>query len=439
MAPRSALAETVRPRGDDGRAVNRHPIRHAPGTAPVGHATGRQMTLSPELGYVGILFALFVVPRALQRFFVPAAITSLALGAVTGLGLELYQHDTTIHLLSAFGIVALFLFAGLEVDREELRGNAAILVQHLAVRAVLLAAVAFAIARFLHLEPRAAMLLALALLTPSTGFILDSIDQLGLTPPEKRWVKSKAIATELLALLVLFATLQSTTVERMAVSLAVLAGMIVLLPLLFRVFAALVVPFAPRSEFAFLLMIAVAAAFVTRELGVYYLVGAFVVGMAAQRFRERLPAMASEKMIHAVEMFASFFVPFYFFNAGLQLRRTDFSSEALLYGLAFLAVMVPLRIAAVIVHRRVALREGRHIGVRIAVAMLPTLIFGLVIAEILRDRFAAPPAIFGGVILYTLATTVLPAFLFKREVTEFVEPHAPDLEGPAPNSGPAVE
>lgn len=386
--------------------------------------------ISPELWYIGILFALFVVPRALQRFAIPAAITSLALGAAAGLGFGLFQHDTTLHLLSAFGIVALFLFAGLEVDTRELRGNAGVLLQHLAVRTVLLAVLAYALSRLLHLEGRAATLLALALLTPSTGFILDSIGQLGLASEEKRWIKSKAIATELLALLVLFGALQSTSVQRMGISLAVLVGMILLLPLVFRAFATLVVPFAPRSEFAFLLMIAVLCAFATRELGVYYLVGAFVVGMTAQRFRERLPALASEQLIHAVEMFASFFVPFYFFNAGLQLRREDLDLGSLGYGLAFLALMAPLRVGTVVLHRRLALREGWREGVRVAVAMLPTLVFGLVIAEILRDRFSVSPALFGGVILYTLATTVLPAVFFRRPLPEYLEPHAPQLEQP---------
>ncbi len=397
------------------------------------------MTLPPELGYVGVLFALFVIPRALQRFRIPAAITSLALGAIGGLGFGLFQHDTTIHLLSAFGIVALFLFAGLDVDTRELRGNALVLIQHLAVRSALLVAVAFALYRFLDLPPRMATLLALALLTPSTGFILDSIDQMGLAGAEKRWVKVKAIATELLALLVMFVTLQSTTVERMGVSLAVLAGMIVLLPIVFRAFASLVVPFAPRSEFAFLVMIAVACAFVTRELGVYYLVGAFVVGMAAQRFRERLPALASEQLIHAVEMFSTFFVPFYFFSAGLNLRREDLDLSSLAYGGAFLLLIVPLRVGAVLIHRRLALKEPARTGTRIAVAMLPTLVFGLVIAEILRDRFGAPPAIVGGVILYTLATTLIPGVFFRRPVPEYLEPHAPELEVPAPVAAPEPE
>lgn len=386
------------------------------------------MTLSPEVGYVAIIFALFVVPRALQRFGVPAAITSLALGAVTGMGFGLFQHDTTIHLLSAFGIVALFLFAGLEVDPGDLRTNGAIILQHLTVRAGLLLVVSWSITRFLHLEVRPATLLALALLTPSAGFILESIAHLGLHPSEQRWIKAKAIATELLALLVMFATLQSTTLERMGLSLLVLCAMILLLPLIFRAFAALVVPFAPRSEFAFLLMLAVACSFITRELGVYYLVGAFVVGMAAQRFRTRLPAIASERLVHAVEMFASFFVPFYFFGAGLQLRREDLNLHSIAFGAAFLGLIVPLRIGSIIWHRKLALREAHQAGVRIAVAMLPTLVFGLVIAEVLRDRFAVPPAIFGGLILYTLLTTILPAIFLRRASLDVIELHAPALD-----------
>jgi hypothetical protein len=55
-------------------------------------------------------------------------------------------------------------------------------------------------------------------------------------------------------------------------------------------------------------------------------------------------------------------------------------------------------------------------------------VFGLVIAEILRDRLAAPPAVYGGLILYTLATTILPAFVFRRQLPEYVDPRGPEFE-----------
>jgi thiol:disulfide interchange protein len=69
--------------------------------------------LPPELDYVLLLFALFVLPRVLQRYGVPPAITSVALGAITGIVFGLFVSDATVRLLATLGIVALFLFAGL--------------------------------------------------------------------------------------------------------------------------------------------------------------------------------------------------------------------------------------------------------------------------------------------------------------------------------------
>lgn len=375
-------------------------------------------SLPPELDYVLLLFALFVVPRMLQRYRLPAAVTSIALGAGAGMGLGLFTGDATVGLLATFGIVSLFLFAGLEVDAVELRREGRVLIQHVVIGVAALAGAAVLVQVVLQLPWRPAVLVALALLTPSTGFILDSLPSLGVSDLERFWIKSKAIATELVALAVLFVTLQSTTTRRLSVSALVLAGMILLLPVVFRVFAVRVVPYAPKSEFAFLLMLAVLCAFVTRRLGVYYLVGAFVVGIAAQNFRRQLPAIASDRTLHAVELFASFFIPFYFFSAGLHLRAGDFGIEALLLGGGFLATMVPLRVALVAVHRRMALGESLRAGTRIGVAMLPTLVFTLVIAEILRDTLAVPRPVFGGLIIYTLANTLVPGFALHLPAAE---------------------
>jgi Kef-type K+ transport system membrane component KefB len=389
-----------------------------------------EVNLTAELKYVLLLFALFVVPKVLERWRIPTAITAFALGAAAGLGPHWYQHDATVSLLSTFGIVSLFLFAGLEVEARELRANARILGQHLGLRLLGLAVVAWMVAEAFSLGGRAAALVALALLTPSTGFILDSLDGLGLGEEERFWVRTKAIATELLALGVLFVTLQSTTALQLGISALVLGAMVALLPRVFRLFATAVVPFAPKSEFAFLLMVAIVCALVTRELGVYYLVGAFVVGMAAQQFRARLPALGSEKMLHAIEAFASFFVPFYFFHAGLELRREDFSLAAVLTGFAFTAVLVPARVLLVWLPRLHTLREGFRAALRVSVPMLPTLVFTLVIAQILRDRFAAPPAILGGLVLYAVLTTMLPTFLVRgAPPPDFDSPELAPLPG----------
>lgn len=372
-----------------------------------------------ELWYVWLLFALFVVPNALQRYRIPAPISSLALGMLAGLGFGAFVGDATVQLLSTFGITALFLFAGLDVQADELRRGRRVLVQHLMIRIALLLVATLVVRALVGLNTRASMLVALALLTPSTGFILASLQQFGLSEDERFWVKSKAIATELVALTALFVGLQSTTVGRLTLSAAVLVAMIALLPVLFRVFAVRIAPVAPKSEFAFLLMLAIVCASITVRLGAYYLVGAFVVGVAARAFRDRLPSIASEQLVHAVEVFASFFVPFYFFNAGLHIRGEDLGIAPLLMGIAFFGFAVPANILAVLGHRRLALGEPVARSLRVAVPLLPTLVFTLVLAAILRERFDVPAEIFGGLIVYTLLNTLIPGFALGAPTAAF--------------------
>jgi Kef-type K+ transport system membrane component KefB len=383
--------------------------------------------VSEELQYVLLLFVLFVLPRALQRYRLPSAVTCVALGAIASIGFQGFQHDAAVNLLSTLGIVSLFLFAGLDVEFHELRKNARILTQHLVIRVVLLTGVTWMALLLLRLPLQPSILVGLALTTPSTGFILDSLNSLGVSASERAWIKSKAIATELVALTVLFVALQPPHLASILMSLAVLLGLIAFLPIIFRIFAKVVLPYAPKSEFAFLLMVAMFAALVTRQLGAYYLVGAFIVGITAQRFREHMPAFASAQMIGAVELFASFFVPFYFFHAGLGLRANDFSPNALTLGAAFFAVMIPLRVYLVAVHRRYSLGESLKSGARIGLSIAPTLVFTLVIAEILRDRFGVPQAVFGGLIVYTLANTLLPGFILR-----VVPPAASEVDVPVP-------
>ena len=332
-------------------------------------------TLSPEIQYMLLVLGLFIVPRALQRFRLPSAVTCVGIGAALGMGFHLFHDDHTIKLLATLGIVAMFLFAGLEVDFDELRRGRKVLVQHVAVQLLLLAAGAVVLHFALELEARAALLFALALFTPSTGFILDSLDSLGLSPEERFWVKSKAIASELVALGVLFVTIQSSNASTLGLSALALTAMVAVLPPVFRVFARVISPFAPKTEFTFLVIVALLCAFITRELGVYYLVGAFVVGLTAVRLRKDLPELSSEKLLGGVELFASFFIPFYFLKAGLHLRAEHFTWQALAIAAVLLVLVLPIRVARVTLHRKVVLDEPWRIGARIGTAVLPTLVF----------------------------------------------------------------
>ena len=383
-----------------------------------------------DLSYIVLLFVLFVIPRFLQRFRLPAAITSLALGILAG-AFGFLAHDNTLALLSSLGIVALFLFAGLEVDLEEFRPNARVLVQHLVIWLATLAATTAAAVAWFGLSVRAGILLALAIVTPSTGFILDSLDRFGLSPAEKRWTKAKAISSELVALGMMLIALRSGTFQDLALSVLVLAALITLLPPVFRWFAVVISPYAPRSEFAFLLMIAMVSAYVTRHLGVYYLVGAFAAGLAARQFRDRLPAMSSERMLGAVEAFASVFIPFYFFKAGQQITPGSFTGAAIVAGFVMSVVFIVLRLGEVALHRWIVLREHPRRATSIGIALLPTLVFALVCVEQLRERFIVPEYLLGGVVIYTILTTLMPGFALGVPTASFEEPHLDPLELPA--------
>ena len=383
-----------------------------------------------ELGYVVILFVLFIIPRVLQRWRLPSAITSLALGALGGLGFGLFVHDETIHMLATFGIVNLFLFAGFEVEAALLRKEARVVGVHLGVGLVLLLAATVTLRWLFSLDVKAAVLIGLALLTPSTGFILDSIGRMGLTPGERQAVKSKAIATELLALAVLFFVLQSTSAANLVVATLALAAIVVALPWLFRFFASRIAPYAPGSEFAFLVMMAVLAAYATRRLGAYYLVGAFLVGVLSRRFRQSLPAQTSERLLHAVEAFASFFAPFYFFSAGAALRGGDFSLVGLALGVVFFLLAIPIRLAAVASHRAAALGEPLWQSLRVAVPLLPTLVFTLVLVDVLRETSSVPGFVYGGLIVYALLSTLLPSLVFGTPTPVFDAPELPPETSP---------
>jgi len=369
--------------------------------------------MSRELVYLLLIFALLVIPRALQRFSVPAPLTCLAFGIGAMLWLGDGAQDPVVGLLSTLGISSLFLFAGLEVDLQDLRRGMWPLLVHLLIRVATLAGVAWLAWHYAGLSWQAAGLLALALLTPSTGFIMESLSRLGLSDAERFWVSSKAIAGELLALAALFVVLQAGDPGHMALSSLTLVAMMVGLPLLFIALGRWVVPHAPGSEFSLLVMVGLLAAYITYVLGVYYLVGAFIAGLVARLLQQRMPLLASHENLHALRLFASFFVPFYFFGSGTHVPGEALSFEALGLGVLLTLVVLPLRIALVWLQRRAMFGESFRSSLRVSLALSPTLVFTLVLAGIMRERFEVPAVLYGALLLYAALNTLLPSLVFR--------------------------
>ena len=76
---------------------------------------------SIELQYLFLFSILLILPKALLRFHIPVGISSIFLGIGTALGLGWFENDQMLLMLSRLGITSLFLFAGLEIEVEELK------------------------------------------------------------------------------------------------------------------------------------------------------------------------------------------------------------------------------------------------------------------------------------------------------------------------------
>lgn len=373
-------------------------------------------SLSSQVLYLAIVFILLVFPRALQKYRIPAPLTCFALGMATIFAVADYSHDTTLSFLAALGISSLFLFAGLEVNMQELRKGVWPLLNHLFVRCLTISGFTWVGIYYFDLSIQVSGLVALALLTPSTGFILESLSRLELTENEEFWVKSKSIAGELLALLLLFMFLKSGSYNDLGSSAAVLIAIAFGLPLLFMFLGRIVIPFAPGSEFSLLIMVGLIAAYLTKQIGVYYLVGAFFTGLAARQLQEKMPTLASDENLRAVQLFASFFVPFYFFYSGMKVPNGALQLESLWIGLAMTAALLPFRIGTVAMQRIFVNKDTVKSSFDVAIALTPTLIFTLVIASILREDFGISDTLFGGLLVYAAITTILPSFTLKKSL-----------------------
>ena len=85
-------------------------------------------------------------------------------------------------------------------------------------------------------------------------------------------------------------------------------------------------------------------------------------------------------------------------------------------GLVLTVVALPLRVGVVWLQRRFIAHESALVSLRVATALTPTLIFTLVLATILRERFGIPDTLFGALLIYAAMSTILPSLVLSRPV-----------------------
>lgn len=370
--------------------------------------------LTKDLEYLVIFSLVLILPKLFQRFKFPSGITALFIGmAFTFIDPGL-QNEQLFRFLSQIGITSLFLFAGLEVDFKELKQDGAYLKKYLFIFFLVLIMITALVFYLLELDIQNSFILSLGIFTPSAGFIMSSLHSFDIDEDQEYWVRSKAISKEIFAVALLFLALQGNDVKALVISLAFFISLFVLLPFLFRLFFKYISPYAPNSEIPFLVTLSLISGVVSKELGAYYLVGAFIVGLIGSRFKKDIFKEGEETLFRALSGFFSVFLPFYFFYAGLNLSIEKFTIESFGIGLVMCVLFIPLRM--LVINYSLKELKVKVIGnmYKISLTLVPTLIFGLVISNILFEKNVVDEKIVFGLIWYTLLTSLLPAIFFQR-------------------------
>ncbi len=96
-------------------------------------------------------------------------------------------------------------------------------------------------------------------------------------------------------------------------------------------------------------------------------------------------------------------------------RREALGFEALGLGILITMVVVTAAHCGDMGATRVLFGKGEDFrsSLRVSLALVPTLIFTLVLAGILRDRFSISEVLFGALLLYVAFTTLLPSLIFR--------------------------
>ena len=390
--------------------------------------------MDPYLRLLLLISTLFFIPKVMLRLGLPSPVTEMALGVLCGpLALGVVDKDPLLSGLAAMGISALFLFAGLEVEVHEIVQRRRTLIEHLGIQLVLsVAAVATGLGLGIALAP--SVLISLAVMSSSAGFIIPVLEILGLKGDLGSWIRQKAVVSELMAIAGVLVFANTTSTRELLLGFGGILGLIAVVPLAFLLFHRTILWWAPGTEFSFVMIVALLGAYLTHHLGVHYLVGAFTVGLISRRYldwcaRRNLPVASLVSALSSFRFFSAFFVPFFFFLVGVGLHAGALSSKALLLGIALLIIVGPLRVGSVMLHRRIQLNESWSESWNVALMLGPTLVFSVAVAEILHERFDPPDWIVGGIILYGAATSLLPSLTSRVHSTEFEDVMGPQAPG----------
>lgn len=98
--------------------------------------------------------------------------------------------------------------------------------------------------------------------------------------------------------------------------------------------------------------------------------------------------------------------------------------------------LLPVRFGSIWGQGRWLFRDAFGSRLRVATALMPTLIFTMVLATILHERYGIPDALYGGLLLYAFLNTLLPSLVLRTafDVAPMPEPSVETEQAQTPSS-----
>ena len=382
------------------------------------------------------LFVIFVAAQIgaeiAQRLKLPGVVGEIVAGCVIGpsalgwLAPEQIANGTPLDVMSELGVVLLLFAVGLETRLGDLKkvGRSAFLVGVLGV------VVPFVLgsiwAHGVGFDWTKALFVAAAFVATSAGITARVLQELGaLQRIESRVILGAAVIDDILAMLLLGVVTSlgaggDVQIGSLVFVLAQAIGFVFVIGWVgTQVMRAkghwLERPISPLSPLTITLAICLGLAFLSTELGLAAIIGAFLAGMIASETRKR------EELEHQMQPLLAFLTPFFFVVTGAKIDLAVFTSGAALWMLFVVTVIAIIsKLAGGFLG---ALSLGRRGALIVGVGMVPRGEVGVVIASLGLSQGVFSPEIYAVIVAMSLLTSIVTppvlAALLKREADEY--------------------
>jgi Kef-type K+ transport system membrane component KefB len=374
--------------------------------------SGSQIPFSLLLVFASAKLAAEIFERLGQPGIVGEIIAGVLIGPHV---LGWMSPNQMLRLLSDLGVMFLLFRVGLEVKSSELMRTGGIAVV-VAVSGVIVPFVMGWGISALWGESRAgSVFIGAAMVATSVGITAQVLASRGLLKTRAaNIILAAAVVDDILGLIVLAMVRGFASANLNFLDLGLTAAIAVAFVLFIAGFgsrtATRVLPRMRESlriaegEFAIALTLLFALSLLAVYAGVAAIVGAFLAGMA-------LSESVDERVCDLTNGVAEWLVPFFLAGIGLQLDLSTLRSGRAL-GLAA-AIVFAAVISKFLGCGGAALRLGRADAIRVGVGMVPRGEVGMVVAQIGLGMGAMAPAIYGVVVLMSIATTLIAPPLLK--------------------------